>query len=713
MSPLTAPLVCLHLNRRAEVAAATDAVGLWRETLPELEVLVAGPPDLGAVSVGETLPVPPDSGMRTTVLAASAARPNRDIAYVRVGVDLGSDWVEGLARALRRDTRVGVAIPLCDALQLFSPYSGARPGWVQASQLRTWLTRFSRDHVFEVPRVLPICGYFRAAALASLALEPPDEDVAGRLRAGGWSVVACDWVFAHWPGGKLAEPMAPEDGDVRAFNAHHPLALLRRQLADALSGGPAVVPSPAPTLKPVQLHITHSWGGGLGRWVRDLCAADDRRHHLVLRSLGDWSAFGYRLALYAGAGPAAPLREWVLDFPIRSVATVHYQYRRVLEEIIRDFQVDLVAVSSLIGHALDALDTGLPTLVALHDYFPFCPALSIHFRKICDSCDSQRLATCFAENPLNRFFADTAPTHWLDIRTRYLALLQRPGVTLAAPSESVLRHLRALAPEVAKVPAQVIPNGSTPLAALPPPAGGRLRLLILGSLAPQKGVGLLRAALAELTLFADLYLLGCGEEGREFEGVPAVRVVRSYHVEELPELLAEIRPHAGLLLSVVPETFSYTLSELWMLGVPPVATRVGAFADRITDGRTGWLVEPDAEALLDRLRVLDRERGLLEQVRTEIRGVPVWTTQAMAAAYRAATPLPLGVGIPGPGPSAQRPAQAVSRTFAVDPDAGAREVTGDFIDYLLGKIAGTARLGRWSRRLVGLPLRMVRRIVLR
>src|SRR5690606_18334542 len=311
-------------------------------------------------------------------------------------------------------------MPLCDALQLFSPYAGARPGWIQPRQLRSWLARFSRDLMFEVPLLLPVCGYFRAQVLAGLAatdsLGAPD--AAARLRAQGWSAVACDWAFAHWPGGRLEASLPPEDADVRAFNAHHPLGLLRRQLADALSGGPAVVPPPTPALKPVVLQVTHSWGGGLGRWVRDLCAADGERHHLVLRSLGDWSGFGYRLALYAGAGPEPPLREWKLDFPIRSVAPTHAHYRRILAEIVRDFQVDLVLVSSLIGPSLGALDSGLLTQVALHDFFPFGPALSIHFGEVCTSCDRSRLGDCFAANPLNRFFADSEPQHWLDIRSR-------------------------------------------------------------------------------------------------------------------------------------------------------------------------------------------------------------------------------------------------------------------------------------------------------
>ena len=77
---------------------------------------------------------------------------------------------------------------------------------------------------------------------------------------------------------------------------------------------------------------------------------------------------------------------------------------------------------------------------------------------------------------------------------------------------------------------------------------------------------------------------------------------------ELPKILQSLKPDLGLLLSNVPETFSYTLSELFAAGIPPVASRLGAFVDRIEDGVTGWLVSPGGDDLLDKLSELDRPR---------------------------------------------------------------------------------------------------------
>lgn len=643
--PMIMPaLVCLHLDPVLDPETALPA---WWRALPKSQTVLAVPPscNLETTASGVVM-VAEGAGIGAVLAAVHAAFPERDIAYVRAGAEPSPNWVAPLARVAHADPRVGVVSPLSDCLEVFSPFDGARTDALPPALIQRWLQHLASGLVFEVPVLLPVCGYFRAPALAALASAGDLSDVgdlAARFRERGWSCVACDRVFV---GGVARDPdFAPAlaTPDVQVFLASHPLAALRQALARELGGGVAV-PPPVAVSKPVQLHVTHSWGGGIEHWVQAMCEADTARDSLVLRSLGNSSAYGYRLALYGSADPAMPLREWRLDFPICSIAATHYHYRRILTEVVRDFQVDLMIVSSLIGHSLDALATGLPTLVVQHDFFPLCPALSIHFREVCTSCDDERLRACFAENPLNRLFANADTEHWLTIRRRWLDLLHLPGVRLAAPSEGVWRHLRELAPTVAALPTAVVPNGSESLPRLSgEPDAGRLRILVLGSLALPKGVDLLRQALPALSEFADLYLLGTGREGEEFEGLAGVQVTRAYELAELPARVAAIDPHVGLLLSIVPETFSYTLSELWMLGVPPVATRLGAFAERIEHGHTGWLIAPSASALVAQLRELDVQRGLLGEVRKTLSQLPGWSRVEMVEAYHALTPELAGV----------------------------------------------------------------------
>nr|WP_282434803.1 glycosyltransferase [Aromatoleum bremense] len=162
----------------------------------------------------------------------------------------------------------------------------------------------------------------------------------------------------------------------------------------------------------------------------------------------------------------------------------------------------------------------------------------------------------------------------------------------------------------------------------------RLRVLVPGRLSLHKGFHLLQEVLSVLTGFAEILLLGSGEFGAPFAEMENVHVVPDYTNAELAARVAEFRPDCALLLSILPETFSYTLSEMQALGVPVVATRLGAFLERIEDGTSGFLVEPCADEIIARLRALAAQPEALAHVRDVLRAKPVRVAAQMVSDYR-------------------------------------------------------------------------------
>lgn len=634
------------------------------------------------------------------ICETARCHPGRDVLFAQFDCRLPDGGVDRLANALYRATAAGAVSPLSDEHALLSPFSAPRPAWLRGDCLDRWIVSLSRARLFDVPLISGRCALLRGEALAACDLAPSRADLLAQMQAAGWATVACDWAFADasrsGEGGVAPLGRAP-DADFEHCAAGSPLGSIRHAFGEIAGRGPDGAPAAAVAIKPVQLHITHSWGGGLGKWVRDMCESDPTRHHLVLRSIGNWGCFGQRLALYEGAEMGHPLREWPLHYPIRSVALAHQQYREALKEIVRDFEVQVVLVSSLIGHSLDALDIERPTLVCAHDYFPFCPALVIRFDETCTQCGTDRLRACFDRNPLNRFFTQTDAGAWEAIRRRYIALMRRPGITLVAPSRSVIDNLQRLVPEFAAITAAVVENGLDMPAAPTFAPDERLTVVVLGSLAPHKGADLLFDAINEITRLADVHLIGCGEEGARFANIPGVACLPAYHHDELPALITGIRPHLGLLLSVVPETFSYTLSELWALGVPPLATRVGAFADRIDHARNGWLIDPSTHALVAALRALEADRAAIDRVRARIVGQARISCRDMAAAYDRLAPLGAAVGRPGAFPWGRPDTHERSGALLVDRQAPLRLVMADFCAYLRDKVRNTPRLSRITR----------------
>ena len=132
--------------------------------------------------------------------------------------------------------------------------------------------------------------------------------------------------------------------------------------------------------RPVTLHVTHSWGGGVARWIETWIEADADHVNLQLRAEGPQTGqgCGQRYSLYLSNRLDAPLASWWLQPPIGSTGETNADYREMLGEILERHGVGRVMVSSLVGHSLDALATGRPTLQVLHDYYPAWPLLGEH-----------------------------------------------------------------------------------------------------------------------------------------------------------------------------------------------------------------------------------------------------------------------------------------------------------------------------------------------
>jgi glycosyltransferase involved in cell wall biosynthesis len=478
----------------------------------------------------------------------------------------------------------------------------------------------------EIPEFLPDCFYVRGDAVRDALTRVTGldtfRDFADICRRFRWSHVLADHIYTGT--GRDTVSAQQSSGPV-------PLEELAVPVRDFLAGGIRIrKDSVRKRSLGRQLHVLHSWGGGLERWVAEYCREDRAHANLILKSVGSWGAFGQELHLYEKIDDPNPIQQWALSPAIKHTATTHSGYQAALSEILDRYAIDDILVSSLIGHSLDSLEAGVPVTLVAHDFYPFCPALNITFGSVCSHCTESDLRNCTEGNTHHRFFRNLPPVAWVELRKAFSQRVLRGHVPIVAPSPSVQRHYAELAPEL-KDCFFVIPHGvrrfETGPLQLDYSSGQRLRILILGSLAPQKGLELFKRVQARLRSFADLYLVGCGEYGSEFEALSGVVVIPKYDLQELPGLVQSIRPDVGLLLSVVPETFSYTLQELMNLAIPPVASRIGSFEDSIEDGVDGFLYDVDPEAVIARLEGLNAQRSLLASVHEHLRarnprGVP-------------------------------------------------------------------------------------------
>ncbi|RLA39527.1 MAG: hypothetical protein DRR42_27080 [Gammaproteobacteria bacterium] len=573
-----------------------------------------------------------------TILRSSSYQGHRTV-FIRAGTLVPTYWDARLFAAMDGSDAIAVS-PVSAQHELLTLFDAPQKLEIPVDDLDRWLTEYAEGESFDIPFILESCAALQGKAWVNLGTVT-DVQLYQATYEQGLILLGTDQLFVDDSASSAVDGSydIPESW-VTALKESHPLTLARHALSELNARKERH--SLTAIFLPAKLHISHSWGGGLGRWIEDAVEADSNYQTFVLRSLGDWGAFGKRIALYHNAEMGVPLKSWLLAKPILSTTSSHYQYQQIINEVISDYKIEEIAVSSLIGQSLDIFRTRLPTTLIRHDFYPFCPPLVATFNKPCRHCDNSQLEVCLSSNPYHRFFKMESNNHWKNIRSQFLSLVGQQNIHLVAPSQSVVNRYQSLATGLKEKSFNVIEHGlnqhllnqlesvqKTPIRL----NSDRLRIIVLGSLVKEKGGELLSKILPKLTSFADIHLIGSGASGQKYAKLRGVKFIESYDRDQLENILQKIQPEVGLLLSIVPETFSYTLSELWAAGIPVIATKVGAFSDRIEEGVNGWLVEPHSSDVLAKVKLISTCRADLERARSRLFELPHYSSKEMMTAY--------------------------------------------------------------------------------
>lgn len=127
--------------------------------------------------------------------------------------------------------------------------------------------------------------------------------------------------------------------------------------------------------------------------------------------------------------------------------------------------------------------------------------------------------------------------------------------------------------------------------------GSRRRIAFAGNVRTHKGGDLLTDIINAIP-GQQWHIFGGGDEAllRALRRMPNVFVHGYYRAASLPSLLHKHAIGLALLPSIVPESYSLTLSECWLAGVPAIAFNHGAQAERIARTGGGWLATLDEGA---------------------------------------------------------------------------------------------------------------------
>lgn len=309
---------------------------------------------------------------------------------------------------------------------------------------------------------------------------------------------------------------------------------------------------------------------------------------------------------------------------------------RIFERVLTEIEPDVVLITHLLGHSPGYVEVahrwGIPVVLELHDFYIKCPRAHLERRsgELCDGPENGKACArhCFGDQP-------ESTLRWA-LRARSFGDALRSADAVLAPSPYVAAAFAAERGDYGAI--EIIENSVAPFGPIlheESVPGGPLRLASIGVTVKHKGFETVVEALRLSQIPRAVYTIHgvalpplSHEMQRAADNIPGLtlRLANGFVPGHLPALLADA--DAVVVPSVVPETYSIVAREAFALGIPVIASRIGALPEVIRQGENGWLFEPgDATDLAVLLRRLHDEPELLRRARAGIRSDDVTTVE--------------------------------------------------------------------------------------
>jgi len=277
---------------------------------------------------------------------------------------------------------------------------------------------------------------------------------------------------------------------------------------------------------------------------------------------------------------------------------------------------------------------GSKVILTIHDYFLLCPEYNLLLpdNRMCGQthCQPQNL-TC-----LNCMSAKmgTDPQNYMTERAKLVPQIIEAADTIIVPSQFVANKINEAFGETEKV--KVVPHGVDVGCKVCRNRNlNKLKIGFLGNFCMQKGADIF-LTLANLFSYEDEYSFCIiGNINPTYEkAIDILNVQRKgkYTLQTLPGMLHDI--DVLVILSLWDETFCLTLTEAQGLGIPVIATKVGAIQDRVIHEETGYLVDHKDVGQIAQLIRQIRVDDSLERIKENLMRQKVYNIKENCMEYR-------------------------------------------------------------------------------
>jgi GT2 family glycosyltransferase/glycosyltransferase involved in cell wall biosynthesis len=554
-------------------------------------------------------------GFTHSVNTGMSRNPDRDVVLLNSDTRVSDRWLDRLRAAVQSDWKIATATPFSNSAEICSwprqhgsstgPTPTPAPDREELDRLNEIVSEIHSGRSLTIPTAVGFCVYVTRESIREIGMFDADafgrgygeeNDFSMRARAAGYRhVLAADVYVAHEGSASFGSEKAARialatkmmslrhpaySSEVASFIAADPVKPLRR-----LIEARATVDSARRNF----LMVCHDRGGGTRRHVEALSSA--------LAAEGVGSIFLYpttsgRLRVAQTIDGLGGSDDMLFDASAEMES---------LAETLCAMNVERVHFHHLLDHA--SVVTSLPKVmkvpfdVTIHDYFAICPRIHLADGggRYCGEPDEDACNRCIDENG-SELGRSVDIASWRIVHREWLASASKVFV----PSEDTESRLLRYFPDLDLT---VRPHETASSQEWSPPrssrASGRRRIAVLGSIDLHKGSAILEAAARDAEqrgLGLDFVVIGSTDRDGELSRLKNCSISGPYAADDLPRLLRKANCEIVFFPAMIPETFSFTLTEAMAAGLYCVAFSIGAQAERIEDFGRGHLLPIDSDA---------------------------------------------------------------------------------------------------------------------
>jgi len=388
------------------------------------------------------------------------------------------------------------------------------------------------------------------------------------------------------------------------------------------------------------LYIIHEWDndfsniiGGTSLHLKDVIDGIKNEMACFVLAPDKYDLTRYKLYLYNGQNIKDQIGEFKINTGYGITKYTSNDYKIMLKNILISYGINVVHVHHLMHQTFDIAnlvkELNIYSIITLHDFYMICPTVNLLYKEeYCNNLNEKNCVKCLKEKTgLNNDI--------LKNRRKIINELLLKFDRIIVPSENTkkiyLEVYDNLNIEVIEHGVNAIQNKNKYVR-----KKDEINIAFIGAMTLHKGSGIFKDLInnnknsnIKIHLFGKNFDRILEKNKNQF--INHGKYVR----EELPNLLQQNNIDLICIFSIWPETYSYTLTEACISGIPVLTHDIGAVAERVKANNWGWVVDYklNANGILSKIKEIFNNKEEYEKIKTNINNFKLKTINEMCLEY--------------------------------------------------------------------------------